>query len=34
MWHGMFLFFLGLCTGLVEQQFSNSAIRAWGLRRT
>ncbi|KAB0509701.1 hydrogenase [Pseudomonas moorei] len=23
MWHGMFLFFLGLCTGLVEQQFSN-----------
>lgn len=23
LWHGMFLFFLGLCTGLVEQQFSN-----------
>jgi (hydroxyamino)benzene mutase len=23
MWHGMFLFLLGLLTGLVEQQFSN-----------
>lgn len=23
LWHGMFLFFLGLCTGLIEQQFSN-----------
>lgn len=23
LWHGMFLFFLGLCTGLIEQRFSN-----------
>jgi hydroxylaminobenzene mutase len=23
LWHGMLLFFLGLCTGLLEQQFSN-----------
>jgi hydroxylaminobenzene mutase len=23
LWHGMFLFFLGLLTGLVEQQFKN-----------
>ncbi|WP_397448656.1 hydrogenase [Pseudomonas sp. NA-150] len=23
LWHGMLLFFLGLCTGLIEQQFSN-----------
>ncbi|MGV8920509.1 MAG: hydrogenase [Pseudomonas sp.] len=23
LWHGMFLFILGLCIGLVEQQFSN-----------
>lgn len=23
LWHGLFLFFLGLCTGFVEQQFSN-----------
>jgi hydroxylaminobenzene mutase len=23
LWHGMFLFFLGLCTGLIELQFSN-----------
>ncbi|MEB0048435.1 MULTISPECIES: hypothetical protein [unclassified Pseudomonas] len=23
LWHGMFLFFLGLCTGLIEQHFNN-----------
>jgi len=25
MWHGMFLFLLGLITGLVEQRFTNMA---------
>lgn len=25
-WHGMFLVFLGLCTGLFEQQFSNPRL--------
>jgi (hydroxyamino)benzene mutase len=31
MWHGMFLFLLGLLTGLVEQRFTN--VRMW-TRRT
>lgn len=26
LWHGMFLVFLGLCTGLIEQQFSNPRL--------
>src|SRR5262245_56175952 len=25
-WHGMFLFLLGLCTGLVEQSFKNTRM--------
>ena len=28
LWHGMFLFLLGLITGFVEQKFSNPP---WGL---
>ena len=26
LWHGMFLFLLGLLTGLVEQQFTNTRM--------
>ena len=27
MWHGMFLFLLGLVTGLLEQRFTNGGSR-------
>jgi len=30
-WHGMFLFLLGLLTGFVETKFAN---RGWGWQRT
>lgn len=29
MWHGMFLFLLGLVTGLLEQRFTNMRMGVW-----